>query len=66
MVGKNNDDKGFKYDSVMIAPPDGGYGWVISFLACFNLVFVIGIMNSVGTLLDTLVQVCENDARCIF
>ena len=46
-----------KDESVVLAPPDGGYGWVISFLACFNLIFVLGIMFSIGTLLDTLVEV---------
>ena len=39
------------------APPDGGYGWVIVFLAGVNMVFVLGVTYSLGTLLDTLVQV---------
>ena len=51
-VGQFEDD-----DDLVAAPPSGGYGWVITFLACLNMFFVIGITFSIGTLLDTLVQV---------
>ena len=50
---KAEDDKNL----VMMAPPDGGYGWVITFLACINMFFILGITFSIGTLLDKLVQV---------
>ena len=54
----SRNDKGFPAaDDQVPAPPDGGYGWVIVFLAGVNMVFVLGVTYSVGTLLDTLVQV---------
>ena len=58
---KEKAEQGKNDESVVLAPPDGGYGWVISFLACFNLIFVLGFMFSIGTLLDTLVQVSYKD-----
>ena len=49
-------------DEHIPAPPDGGYGWVIVFIASLNMFFVLGITYSIGTLLDTLVEVClESD-----
>ena len=44
-------------DGEVPAPPDGGYGWVIVFLTFISMFFVLGVTNSIGTLLDTLVQV---------
>ena len=43
--------------NIVMTPPDGGYGWVITFLACINMFFILGITFSIGTLLDKLVQV---------
>ena len=45
-------------DRQIPAPPDGVYGWVIVSLACLNMFFVLGITYAIGTMLDTLVQVC--------
>ena len=54
----NKNNVPFNDDDISVAaPPDGGYGWVITFLAFLNMVVVLGITFSMGTLLDTLVQV---------
>ena len=44
-------------DLTAAAPPDGGYGWVITMLAFINWFFCLGIIYSIGTLLDELVLV---------
>ena len=51
-------------DRQIPAPPDGGYGWVVVSLACLNMFFVLGITYAIGTLLDTLVQVCAFNTFC--
>lgn len=47
-------------DDVVAAPPDGGYGWVITLLAFINWFFCLGIVYSIGTLLDELVRARNN------
>ena len=48
------DKKLEEHDQMVASPPDGGYGWIIAFLACLNMFFVLGIPISISTLLDTL------------
>ena len=42
----------------ILAPPNGGYGWVVTLLAAINIFFSSGIISSIGNLLDTFVEVC--------
>ena len=47
----------------ILAPPNGGYGWVVTLLAATNMFFSAGILSSIGNLLDNFVEVC---ATCRF
>ena len=44
----------------ILSPPNGGYGWVITLLATINVFFSEGLLNSIGNLLDTFVQVHDS------
>ena len=44
----------------ILSPPNGGYGWVITLLATVNVFFSEGLLNSIGNLLDTFVQVHDS------
>ena len=41
----------------ILSPPNGGYGWVVAVLCAISMFFASGMLNSVGNLLDTFVEV---------
>nr|XP_053641724.1 uncharacterized protein LOC128695230 isoform X2 [Cherax quadricarinatus] len=43
------EDKG-KVTAIEFTPPDGGYGWVIAFSACFINLWIVGFTKSYGVL----------------
>lgn len=59
---KNDHEGQLTEDNFVAAPPDGGYGWVITLLALINWFFILGINFAIGTLMDDLVQVSRLQA----